>query len=115
MSSETAQFQKRYQRDDSVSGTDEPGGPHVIRDEMRSYNGLITFLFDPNPTGDGRFEVTFEMDLKKIKDSPGTVAWHPWPKGDNSDHQEDVIIGSLTGWRLFAKSGGVKGQVRGSF
>jgi len=110
--SELAQFQKRYQRTESTSGT---GAPHVIRDEMKAYNSSITFIFDPDPTGTGKFQITFEEDLDLIKSDPENVDFRDWAKGAVSAHTEDVAITSLTGWRLIADSGTVKAQVRGSF
>jgi len=110
--SETAQFQKRYQRDESTSGT---GSPHVIRDEMKGYNSTVTFVVDPDPVGTGRIQTTFEIDLNLIKTSPGTIAWDDWPLGINSDHQVDVSLTSITGWRLIADSGDMKVQARGAF
>jgi len=109
---ETAQFQTRYQRDDSTNGT---GPPHVIRDEMRGFNRNLAFIFDPDPTGTGKFQVTFEIDLALIKNNPGAVDWNDWGLGVNGDHQEDITTTNITGWRLIADSGDVKGQVRGGF
>ena len=107
-----AQFQTRYQRDDKTNGT---GDPHVIRDEMRAFNSLLTFIFDPDPSGTGEFQVTFEKDLNLIKNSPSSVEWLDWAIGLKATHQEDCRPCDITGWRLIANTGDVKGQVRGAF
>lgn len=109
---ETAQFQGRYQRDETTNGT---GNPHVIRDEMKAYNSTIAFIFDPNPTGTGKFQVTYERDLNLIKSDPGSVEWVDWPPGNKATHQEDLAAAVFTGWRLVANTGNVRGQVRGGF
>ncbi|HEB27875.1 MAG TPA: hypothetical protein ENI05_08890 [Porticoccus sp.] len=109
---QAAQFQKRYQRTESTSGT---GAPHSIRDEMKGFNTSLTFSIRPDPTGTGKFQTTLEEDLDKIKNDPGNVDWDDWALGSVSVLTQDITTTSITGWRLIADSGTVKGEIRGAF
>ena len=115
--SETAQFPTRYQIDDTADFAVNGGIglPHILRDEMRSFNEKLRFVIDPDLVGTGRYETTDEIDLDKIRNTPGTVQWNAWVKGDVSVHTEDSTDTDYNAWRVIATSGKVASKVRGVF
>ena len=109
---EAAQFQKRYQRTETITST---GDPHIVREEMKGYNSALAFSIRPSPTGTGKFQTTEEEDLDKIKNDPGNIEWDDWAKGPVSVKTKDVALTSITGWRTVVTAGTMIAEVRGAF